>query len=169
MSLEDVSAALERAQPGIGLALVVGIGNEISSDDGVGPFVISLLQGKARNLRLLDTGPVPENFVSKMASLGPSHIIIVDAATVGSCPGDVRLVDPAEVDDVIFTTHHISLGRTLARLAGRHRCEITIIGVRPATVETGAQMTREVRVAGEGIAALLMELDSALGPRGRSA
>ena len=49
--------------------IVLGVGNELKSDDGVGPFIIAKLKQEKienDNLIFIDAETVPENFTGKI-------------------------------------------------------------------------------------------------------
>lgn len=137
----------------------MGMGNDANADDGVGPFIISKLARKMQFFKTLDTGPMPENFPTKIASMKPSHVIILDAAMIDGPPGTIGLVDIEKIDEFIFTTHHIPLGRTVKRLKGLWPCEIIIIGIKPETLDIGEPMSPQVVRSAEALMKLLLEMD----------
>ena len=56
--------------------IILGIGNELKCDDGVGPFVIDELKDLENpNLIIIDGKTVPENFTGKIRKEQPSHNI----------------------------------------------------------------------------------------------
>ena len=55
--------------------IILGVGNELKSDDGVGPFIIKNLMAEdieSDRLLLIDSGTVPENFTGKIRKENPS-------------------------------------------------------------------------------------------------
>ena len=57
--------------------IILGIGNELKCDDGVGPFVIDELKDLENpNLIIIDGKTVPENFTGKIRKEQPSHVIL---------------------------------------------------------------------------------------------
>lgn len=166
MTLEDVSAALARIAARAGAVFVVGVGNEISADDGAGPLVAGMLSEARASMEVIDAGTMPENFVSRIAAERPSHVIFVDAAAMPGEPGEVAVVRRERMDDAIATTHHIPLRRVVERLEGMCGCETLVIGIIPSTVEAGEPVSEPVARAAEAVAGLLLELDAALRARG---
>ena len=73
--------------------LVLGIGNTVMSDDGVGVKVVQLLQDEYRfpdHVEVLDGGTLGLDLLPKLE--GISHLIMVDAVETGDKPGTcVRL------------------------------------------------------------------------------
>ena len=52
-----------------GKALIVGIGNRLRGDDGVGPEIINRLSSPLPHLLLFDVGETPENYLGKIVLL----------------------------------------------------------------------------------------------------
>ena len=75
---------------------VIGCGNTNRSDDGVGPFIVKLLQSKvdADGVALFDAGT--DGMSVMYHARGISRLIIVDAQAVGDNPGAIYEV-PGEV------------------------------------------------------------------------
>lgn len=76
---------------------VIGIGNRLRGDDGVGPAVIEILEEQNRLLpfMLIDAGADAFTLLDHL--IGSNPLLIVDCARMGRKPGDVCLFD---VDDV---------------------------------------------------------------------
>jgi hydrogenase maturation protease len=77
--------------------IVLGVGNELKCDDGVGPYIIKklkegIVEDKDR-LLFIDAQTVPENFTGKIRKETPTHLIIVDACLMGGEAGDMKVVD----------------------------------------------------------------------------
>ncbi len=70
---------------------VVGCGNPVRSDDGVGPEVIRALRGtegrRRASVRLIDAGT--DGMAAMFAARGCATLIIVDACVTGSEPGAI--------------------------------------------------------------------------------
>ncbi len=66
--------------------LILGIGNSMRGDDGVGPALIERLQGKV-SATLIDGGEVPENYLGPIEAAGPEAVLIVDAADLKAAAG----------------------------------------------------------------------------------
>ncbi|MFH1678412.1 MAG: hydrogenase 3 maturation endopeptidase HyCI [Candidatus Omnitrophota bacterium] len=87
---------------------IVGIGNTINGDDGIGPFLISRLKGRTQ-ARLFDCQEVPENYIQPIIRFNPETIIIVDASDWGGSAGELRLIKYEDIGDSGFSTHNVSL------------------------------------------------------------
>ena len=108
--------------------LILGVGNVLRGDDGIGPALIRNLQGKV-GCGLLDCGETPENCLREIIDFRPSTIIIVDAADWGGPAGEIRQVRPEEISNPSFSGHTASLGLCLDYLRAHLRARIIVIGV----------------------------------------
>ncbi|MEM1600918.1 MAG: hydrogenase maturation protease [Sulfolobales archaeon] len=164
-ALADVVKELLRSK---GL-VVVGIGNVLRGDDGIGVLIARKLKKMLRGLRnvkvvVCESGL--ENITHILMDYKPKHILIIDAVYVeGGEPGDIYVLDINDLDYYqSVTTHHIPLKLTLNYLMGHLNTDVTIIGIQVRSVGLGEEMSREVINAGEYLLTLFRrvveELDS---------
>jgi hydrogenase maturation protease len=130
--------------------VVLGVGNILLSDEGVGVRAVERLQ---RDYRLPPTVEVIDGGTSAMEMLddlaGADHLIIVDAVRSGRAPATmVRIAD--EDVPVFFKTklspHQIGLSDVLAtlELIGERPGRITVIGIEPVALDTAMALTPQV-------------------------
>jgi hydrogenase maturation protease len=156
----------ERTGDGAGPDLaIVGVGNTIMGDDGVGPSLVERLEdspvGSAADVRLTDAGTT--GFMALEAMSGAERAVVVDAVETGDPPGTVheyRCVDGTfETDVPEMTMHDVSF--TEALVAGRDVYdlpdEIRILGVEPADVSIGDELSEPVEQAVSELAGSLTE------------
>ncbi|MCQ2970424.1 MAG: hydrogenase maturation peptidase HycI [archaeon] len=127
--------------------VVLGVGNELKSDDGVGPFIIKKLIEENivnDNLILINAETVPENFTGKIRKEQPSHIIIVDACLMGAQPGDIKIVDKDDFANIGISTHSMSLSYFVRYLERSNDFKIIFVGIEPETMEWGENPTEKV-------------------------
>jgi hydrogenase 3 maturation protease len=141
---------LEQKLINAGKIVVVGIGNEFRGDDAAGLVVIERLDKilKKKPSILITTiigGPAPENVTGEIIRQAPSHIILVDAATLNQQPGEVSVIDTNDIAGTSFSTHTLPIKILTDYLKSRHKCEIIVIGIEPACVDFGSKMSKEVR------------------------
>jgi len=123
--------------------LVMGIGNILRGDDGIGAAVIDALQGDAlpEHIDLLDAGTPGFELVLIMQDY--DYVVVVDAADMGYEPGEWRMFTPDEVKlqagDLYLrgTLHYAGLAEALnlGEALGTLTAKIDIIGVQPATID----------------------------------
>ena len=127
--------------------MVLGIGNELKSDDGVGPFIINSLNKENienKNLLFIDAKTVPENFTGKIRKENPTHLIIVDACLMDSNPGDMKIVSNDEFANIGISTHSMSLSFFVRYLEKDMDIRIIFVGIEPETMQWGEKPTSKV-------------------------
>ena len=133
--------------------LVLGLGNTIMSDDGIGPKVIEQLQqvgGLPEGVALLDGGTLGLDLLPHLE--GIQRLIIVDAVELGQSAGTcVRLAgdDVPMALETKLSPHQMGMKDLLAvaRLMGQLPEEIVLIGVQPACLEMDTELTPAVAAA----------------------
>lgn len=126
--------------------LVLGIGNQLRRDDGIGPEVAqALLQSK--KILAIDCASVPENFLGKIKKLKPDKVIMVDACDFGGKPGEFKLFSLTELEEMPWatvSTHTLPLsliGNLIKKEVG---CPVELLGVEPETVEFGEGLSESI-------------------------
>lgn len=129
----------------IGNVAIVGIGNIIRGDDGLGPKLIEMLKARPAGAKLFDCGTAPENYIFPILASSCDTIVLIDAADIGAAPGDIKIFALEEISNVSFSTHNPS-PRLLTDLlkTGRDDLNIFVISVQPKTTTLGAPMSKEV-------------------------
>jgi len=141
---------------------VLGVGNVLKGDDGVGAYVVACLleaiSGKesSRRIYALDCGTVPENYTSVVRRLGPGRVVIVDAADMALDAGSVRIVPKGRVGALGLSTHSMPLSLFMDYIEGLVP-EVVLVGIQPQSMRLAGQMSEQVRAAGEQLAALIYE------------
>lgn len=146
--------------------LVVGIGNELCGDDGLGPRLIAALQGKV-GAQLLDAGDVPENFLGKICSLRPEVIFIVDAADIGGDPGDIAVLETDELRGLLALTHNPGLRLFTYFLQQETSAQILVMAVQPEGTSPGAAISPAVQRTLNSLVGLFQYLDGDGGPEAK--
>ncbi len=148
-----------------GVILVLGVGNSMKGDDGVGPYVARILMtgdlchdrsGRRSSLHAIDCGTTPENHTSVIRRMRPSRLIIVDAAEMGLAVGACRVIPVERAGALGLSTHSMPLS-LFAAYVGELVPDILLIGVQPRSMAFGAAMSEDVRKAGEALALKLAQ------------
>jgi hydrogenase 3 maturation protease len=140
-----------------GRAVVMGIGNPLRGDDGIGCRVARLLQEAVETgdlappagLTILDAEEIPESFLGPAVAARPETVLLVDAVEMGAGPGSAALL---EVDDLragALFTHRTPLGPLTAYLRQQTRADIALLAIQPASIEWGAGLSPELARAAE--------------------
>lgn len=133
------------------MPLVLGIGNRLLRDDGVGPYLVETLArqwGEGAGVEFVDGGTQGLSllgFLTRRPSL-----LILDACRGGDPPGTVRLFpypDPLVSARKSGSAHESNAGELLAAaaLTGDLPPRVWILGVEPAKIETGLEFSAPVQ------------------------
>jgi hydrogenase maturation protease len=137
--------------------LLIGVGNEFRSDDGVGPY----LSGEIRKLGLegievIEAGGEGAELVGLWDGL--PLVIIIDAVYSGNAPGTIYLyqIPDDKLPTAIFgrhSTHAFGLAEAveLSRTMGTLPKKLIIYGIEGKTFEPGPGLSNEVRKAADGL------------------
>jgi hydrogenase 3 maturation protease len=125
---------------------LVGVGNPLRRDDGVGPWIIGALRaGLAGSpIRLVDAQDVPENFVPVIARDACRNVVFIDAVSAGGPPGSVVFGPLAEFGEIeSFSTHKLALSFSAKYLepAGK---KVFLLGIVPADLAFGTGFSAPV-------------------------
>lgn len=160
--------------------LVLGVGNLLLKDEGVGVHIANELQKQnlGENVEIIDGGTASlDIFVSNE---DVEKLVVVDAMKAGKEPGtiyraDFDAKDKKKLEDVFAgnntlktSLHQIGLIDALAA-AEKMNCapkKITIIGVEPKEIDYGLELTKEVeKVIPKIINTVLEEIKDAVHKR----
>ncbi|HHX23339.1 MAG: hydrogenase maturation protease [Tepidanaerobacteraceae bacterium] len=131
--------------------LVIGLGNVLMSDDGLGVVAIHQLQEKSKaysNIFFLDVGT---SIFNHIADLGKSEtLIVIDAIKAGYPPGTIYRIDDFDtVADIrrFYNSHGFTIIEAIAlsrELTGLPQ-KATIFGIEPYSCDLGYSVSREIR------------------------
>jgi hydrogenase maturation protease len=142
---------------------VVGIGNILLRDEGIGCHVIHALEGIAlADVEIIDGGTCPEI----LQSIGDTDkLVIVDAVKGGGIPGQIYRFQPEDITlerKPLLSLHDMSLLDSLKLLQIYHNIgEAVIIGIEPREIGWGLELSPELQEKMPRIiAAVVAELDN---------
>ena len=124
--------------------LLLGIGNPRHGDDGLGPVFARAFRHP--DWRCVNAATAPENFTGLVRRLHPDVLVLLDAADLGLPPGTLRRLDPGAIQSGDVGTHAGSIGR-IANYLSDCAGTIVILGIQPASIESGARLSASVRAA----------------------
>jgi hydrogenase maturation protease len=130
--------------------VVLGVGNQLFQDEGVGVHVVNtLLENKLSypNLEIVDGGTCPE-FAYLVE--GADKLIVVDAVEGGEKPGTIYRfgIDDVKQDFPIrMSLHQMGLIDNLRMLSivGKQPKSVIIIGIEPKTIRLGMELSPEIQ------------------------
>jgi len=122
---------------------VLGVGNELSGDDGAGVRVVRELAARlpaTPGVLLIDGGVAPENYTGPLRRFQPNYVLEIDAAHLGEAPGTTRCVDWREADGLSASTHTLPPSVLASFLVAELGCEVSLIGIQPAKTGSDTPM-----------------------------
>lgn len=132
--------------------LVLGIGNILLADDGVGVRAIEALRRTAvpAGVDVVDGGTAGADLLDILAER--QKVIVVDAVDVGAQPGTVVRLSPEDlgsVGDRGISLHEVGLAQALAmvELLGIGPRKAIILGVQVESISCGLHLSRPVAEA----------------------
>src|SRR5208283_5313415 len=143
--------------------LVLGVGNLLLKDDGVGVHLINALRDTSfpDNVQLIDAGTVSHQLISQFHEA--DYLIVVDAVSANDVPGSIFRFSP---DDIRFsqTEYKLSLHEMnlidvlqMAEMTGP-KPDTIIIGVQPKDVSSWSlELSDEVEAVLPRVRELVIE------------
>lgn len=133
--------------------LIVGVGNPLQGDDGVGIRVIEELEKREwpAHVEVMDGGMPGVGLVNLLQ--GRARVIIIDAAEMGRRPGEIVRFRADEVrltgSSERFSVHRsgVADALALARALELPMPDIIIYGVQPGRVGWGQELSAPVTAA----------------------
>lgn len=153
--------------------LVLGLGNVLLGDEGVGVFVADTLARRFAfppGVAVLDGGTLGLDLLPRLD--GVARLLLVDAVRADRAPGTLVRLEGTDVPAALHvkvSPHQVGVGDLLAaaRLVGREPPEVVLWGIEPARLAPGTGFSPAVaealprltdavlgELAGWGIAAL---------------
>jgi hydrogenase maturation protease len=148
--------------------LILGIGNPLMGDDGVGIQIAEMLTHKElpAGVKVQEAGLPGWGLPSWFE--GYSKVILVDAVQMGQKPGTWKRFHAGEIqvvmEDGLLSLHQpdLACGLALAQALNLMPPDLILYGIEPANITAGAELSPEVRACvPEIIKSVLHELEEA--------
>jgi hydrogenase maturation protease len=146
---------------------ILGVGNVLCSDDGLGPYAIKVLEAQfafPEGVEVIDVGTPGLDFTPYLADAG--MVIVLDTVKGEEAPGSLRLLRDREIvakpPPSRMSPHEPGLREALmaTELSDSSPEEILLIGVVPESTDGGTKLTDAVRTAvPEVVEAVVAELE----------
>lgn len=143
--------------------VVLGLGNVLLKDEGVGIHVVHALQDSPPppdiDLEVIDGGTSPE---ALCLVEGADKLIVIDAVRGGGDPGSIYRFRPAEItldDKDYLSLHQIGILESLRIMEGMggEPKDMVILGVEPKEITWGLALSPELECKVPQIVKLVME------------
>lgn len=153
---------------GSGGVLVLGIGNVLLRDEGVGVVVAQRIE--ATRVRG-DPAVPPETRVVDGGTLGldllpmileAEQVVMIDAVDLGREPGALAVLRDEGVQAVLsghVSPHQVGVGDLVAtaRLMGQAPTRLTLVGIQPGEIGIGLDLSEPVAAAVDGAIELVQQ------------
>lgn len=145
--------------------LVMGVGNTLLQDDGVGIHVTERLRKskpEQSHVEYVDGGTIGLSLLPSVEDA--DALIIVDAAELNAPPGTVRVFLGEEIEQQMSarkrTVHEVAISDLLSAAALRGTCpaEFALVAIQPYSTDWGLEPTPEVKAAIPAACAAVTEL-----------
>ena len=135
-------------------ALIVGVGNTLRGDDGVGPLVCHELKAILPD-RVIDAGTVPENYIGKIIKKAPQALVIIDAIDHNAQPGDIRVFRADEINSMAISSHSLSPALFVDVILNDISPDVYIVGIQPKHLSLGCPPCLEVSRSAQTLVSLI--------------
>ncbi|MBN2467864.1 MAG: hydrogenase maturation protease [Deltaproteobacteria bacterium] len=153
LTLESLAALVHPGYPG--RVVVLGIGNRLREDDGVGPEVAGQLnerwqkqvgQFPVEGERIfVDAGESPEDWFVRILDLKPKVIIAVDAVDLQAEPGSIAVLSVQDLPkSLLCSTHRLPL-KSLLTLWEQSGSKTVVVAIQPERVGFVQGFSRRVK------------------------
>jgi hydrogenase maturation protease len=132
--------------------VVLGLGNLIRSDDGIGVYALTQLEQDTRlpvDVNLVEGGTKGLELVPYICDA--SRLLVLDAVDVGATPGTVSRIVGKELRSLpaSASVHELALADLLnaLRIMGQEPEEVVLLGVQPQNTELGTVLSTPAQQA----------------------
>ncbi len=118
----------------MGKTVVIGVGNRLRGDDGVGCHLIDLLKETIPDIDAIDASTVPENYIESIIKKTPERVLIIDACLFDGEPGEFRLFGTESLENLRlpnFSTHTPPLNLIAQLINAATGAKIYLLGIQP--------------------------------------
>ena len=130
--------------------LVLGLGNVLLGDEGIGVWVAEALKRQFEfpaNVAVVDGGTLGLDLLPRLD--GVERLLVIDAVKLGLAPGAIARLEGNEVPavlDVKISPHQVGLQDLLAaaRLTGREPPHVVLWGMEPERLDPGTGFSPSV-------------------------
>jgi hydrogenase maturation protease len=146
--------------------LVLGLGNTLLGDEGVGVHIIEKMQQEDSNLdgiTYLDGGTLSFTLAGYIEEA--DNLIIIDAAQLNSSPGDISVFEGEDMDQFVSSNRNKSVHEvnitdilSLAHLTGHLPERRALIGIQPKFIDWGDTLSEPVTQAIPEVCKITREL-----------
>lgn len=143
---------------------VLGLGNILLRDEGIGVHVVAALRERfyfPENVSLIDGGTMGLDLLPFIE--GVEKMLIVDAVNIGKQPGTIALIEDEDIPSFVsskLSIHQISFPDVIfaANLMGITPAKMTLVGVQPEILEPGLSLSETLSNVFERLLQVMAEI-----------
>jgi hydrogenase 3 maturation protease len=158
----DLETVLGKRLSGARRVAIVGIGDELSRHDRLG--ILAARDFEALRLpavKVFLAGTIPESFTGPIRRWKPDHVVLIDAADMGTRPGTVAVIGAQNIRGSRLSTHALPLSLVIKYLEKDVGTRVTLVGIQPDLAASGPTTGAETA----GVTHLVASLHRLLGGR----
>ncbi|MGB9699520.1 MAG: HyaD/HybD family hydrogenase maturation endopeptidase [Thermodesulfobacteriota bacterium] len=126
---------------------IIGLGNLLLSDEGIGVHVVSELQKEydlPEELSVIDGGTLGLDLLPIIE--GKEKIIFIDATDLQKEPGTIAIIEDENLPSFLapkLSLHHVGLADLLfaSTFQGNRPAKVILMGIQPAKLEVGLSLS----------------------------
>ena len=96
---------------------------------------------------VIEAGLAPENFTGVLRRFSPHLVILIDAAQMTDPPGTIRWMAWYAAGGLSASTHSQPPSTLAEFLIAELGCQVALLGIQPASLETGHPVSPQVSAA----------------------
>jgi hydrogenase 3 maturation protease len=133
---------LQKRLTGARRIAVVGIGDEFLPIDRLGMIAAREIE-KARipGISVFFAGTMPESITGPLRAFHPDHVLMIDAADMGSPPGTVAIIQPGRIQASLFSTHALPLSAVMEFIKKDIKTKVSLVGIQPENAIVGMDLS----------------------------
>lgn len=138
--------------------VIIGVGNLLRGDDGVGVELAKILRQllKSERVKVLIIEDRVDLIPRALKNMNPGLILFLDAADFGGRSGEIRLMKLEDALGKAVSTHELPLNLLLK--VAEISAPAYVLGIQVETLEFGRGISPAVKAAADEAASLLLNL-----------
>lgn len=148
-----------------GRVVLLGVGNPLRGDDGVGSYIARLLThdlalrgASLKDAVVLDVEDIPESYIGPVVAARPNVVLIIDAAELNAPVGSAVMLGKEALQQRAVATHRTPLGPLATVLSHETDATILFLGIQPGSDRWGTRLSEEVNATAHWAADELAEI-----------
>ncbi len=143
---KNMATAIEKvfSIPKANKIVIVGVGNIMRRDDGLGPVLVNMIKDKTDAV-CIDAAGNLENCLGVIIKHNPDRIIFVDALHMEKTAGDYEILQKQDILKRGFTTRNMSPATVIECLEKQTKADIYLLGIQPQNIFFGEELSSGVK------------------------